>query len=79
MSDLAHLFFPLHKALQVNKQMETINHELRRKTAYDVINDMQTADPHSVCRLVGETLTIARALQDAAHLLNHNPEEQNVP
>lgn len=65
--------------------METINHELRRKTAYDVINDVQTADPHSnfeqttVCRLVNEMLTIARALQDAAHLLNHNPEEQNVP
>lgn len=52
-----------------------------KKMDTEVMNDIQTADSHSnfeettFCRLVGEKLE----QQDAAHLLNHNPEEQNVP
>lgn len=69
------------KTVQVNKRVETINRDLKRETAYKVMEDLQTADPNStlqtVCRLVGEKLTVSRTA--AAHLLNRNSEEQNVP
>lgn len=65
--------------MQEKRPIETINHELKRETAYKTI---QIADPNSNnstgCRQTAGNCFEMREQQDAAHLLNHNPQEQNV-